>query len=201
MSRVEKFAFLAAILGFIVDTITLALWAMGFVHIPRERGLLANPFVITIISIPVILITLVALLYFILQLVENRWVQYGKMPSTSTIRHTIQWIAAVVWFPVSLLWGIAIIRIFWTYYEMSLEATTTSGTIADPIIWLLVTSMLYFVFVVPVGWLILAYVAVTTRDFFSPTGNFANIPYLWVFHDGFSLDKQEPFKDTFQNIT
>jgi hypothetical protein len=165
MSKTERFVFVATILGFIVNSITLLQWALGFAYIPSSLGMIANPFVIAIISAPFILVTLVILLYFILRSVENRWIEYGQVPPKKVMQDMVYWIAGMLWIPVSVLWGIAILRVFWNYYDLSLDA---GEVFPMPMALISVITLMYFLFV-PALFAYLAHITVTIRRFLSPT--------------------------------
>jgi hypothetical protein len=118
MSKYEKFGVLATITGFIIDAGTLLGVIFGFIKPLPSLGLLANPFVVAIVTYFASLLFMVGLLYYLIQRAKVRWRYRRKLPrqNSSESYEGLDNLIVLLWFPIEILWSIGIVKYFYLYF-------------------------------------------------------------------------------------
>jgi signal transduction histidine kinase len=98
--------------------------------------------------------------FFIIQYARTRWERMRKLPSIKSRKNASLVLGYLLWLPMSIIWGIAMINLFRNIYQLPVNDSSVS---VFPEL-----GLLYFVFVVPFGGFALSQTSTFLNNFFNP---------------------------------
>lgn len=170
MSKYEKFGILATITGFIVDAGTVLGVIFGFIRPLPSLGLLANPFVVGIVTYFAALLSVGGLLYYLIQRAKIRWRYRKKLPRQNRFSESyigLENLIVLLWLPTELLWSIGIIKYFWLYFFGSANFVERAQNPDFGIVLFLTAALMVPMFLLFPGFQ-LPSIAKSLDDFFDP---------------------------------
>jgi hypothetical protein len=169
MSTYEKFGFFATVIGFIVNAVQILGFVFGLVTIPPSLGFLANPFVLAISTYFSSLFFICGLLYYLIQRAKIGWRRRRKFPrrDTSQSYEGLEQLNMLLWLPTVALWGIGMIKYFWSYFFGSTEFTQAFIKADAPTVFFVFSAFFGYIFMFMPGFS-LPSIAKSLDDFFDP---------------------------------
>jgi len=114
MTRVEKFHFISALVGFIVNIIVLTGFISGAIIPAPEISFWLSPPVISILSYSFLVYTILILLYFIIQykIGKHRRKRITTGGDYINLLKGISRFVYLLWIPSILIWSVAMYKLF-----------------------------------------------------------------------------------------
>lgn len=163
MSSLEKFSLFTGVIGLVVDTITLVGLISGIVVPSPRLGFWSRPEVVAVWTLALLVYGLVVCLFFIVLYARKRWSRSGRWPDATSRKKATLTLGYLLWLPLSIIWGIAMLQLLSGTYGLPISDVSTSA--------LPVLAWLYFLFFVPAGGLVVTRTAVVLCDFFNPSAS------------------------------
>jgi hypothetical protein len=162
MSRLEVFNLIAGLVGLIVDLVSLAGFISGFVVPHPSWGLFGDPIVLALVTFTIMVYGIFICLFFIMRAAWKRWEMTNRLPSGPSVRSASMLISYALWIPATVVWGVAVAKLFLSYYHISFDSPNENGQ------WIILGVAVCLIIIVPYGGYLLNRGTVIVVDFFYP---------------------------------
>ena len=160
MSKLDKFSLFTSIIGLIADAITLIGLAAIFTIPKPQLGFWGKPEMVAIWTFSLMVYGLVICQFFIIQYARTRWERMEKLPSVKSRKNATLVLGYLLWLPISIIWGIAMINLFGNAHQIPINDSNAS---VFPEL-----GLLYFIIIIPFGGFALAQISTFINNFFNP---------------------------------
>jgi hypothetical protein len=160
MSNLDKFSLFTGIIGLVADSITLIGLAFVFTIPVPQLGFWSKPEIVAIWTFFLMVYGLIVCQFFIIQYARTRWERMGKLPNIKFRKNASLALGYLLWLPMSIIWGFAMINLFGNVYQIPINDSNAS---VFPQL-----GLLYFVLVVPFGGFALSQISIFLNNFFNP---------------------------------